>query len=226
MTRGNVVVELVQVQSASKRWDLSRPRTWAIIAVGLLLIALICGFVWMQRSPPNLRYASASATQEWVKAWQAGEVVALVRHTERCDRSTNTCLGPADGITQAGSIAAADVGRGFTQLGLEKTQFFSSPLTRTMQTAHYMLGHDAVAAEWLETCGPTMRNELVAHKTPGQNMILVTHSGCIADFERQTGYPRAVAAEYGSTVLSRIDAQGKLDVIGIMNPEGWQRLTK
>ena len=226
MTRGNVVVELVHVQSASKRWVLSRPRTWAIIAVGLLLITLICGFVWVQRSPANLRYASASATQEWVKAWQAGEVVALVRHTERCDRSTNTCLGPADGITQAGSIAAAEVGRGFTQLGLEKTRFFSSPLTRTLQTAHYMLGHDAVAAEWLETCGPTMRNEVVAHKTAGQNMILVTHSGCIADFERQTGYPRAVAAEYGSTVLARIHAQGTLEVIGIMNPEGWQRLAK
>jgi len=226
MTRGNVVVELVHVQSASKRWVLSRPRTWAIITVGLLLITLICGFVWVQRSPANLRYASASATQEWVKAWQAGEVVALVRHTERCDRSTNTCLGPADGITQAGSIAAAEVGRGFTQLGLEKTRLFSSPLTRTLQTAHYMLGHDAVAAEWLETCGPTMRNEVVAHKTAGHNMILVTHSGCIADFERQTGYPRAVAAEYGSTVLARIDAQGKLEVIGIMNPEGWQRLAK
>jgi len=226
MTRGNVVVELVHVQSASKRWVLSRPRTWAIIAVGLLLITLICGFVWVQRSPANLRYASASATQEWLKAWQAGEVVALVRHTERCDRSTNTCLGPADGITQAGSIAAAEVGRGFTQLGLEKTRFFSSPLTRTLQTAHSMLGHDAVAAEWLETCGPTMRNEVVAHKTAGHNMILVTHSGCIADFERQTGYPRAVAAEYGSTVLARIDAQGKLEVIGIMNPEGWQRLAK
>ncbi|RVD79772.1 histidine phosphatase family protein [Pseudomonas koreensis] len=226
MTRGNVVVELVQIQSAPKRSNLSRPRTWAIIAVGLLLIALILGFVWMQRSPANLRYASASATQEWVNAWQAGEVVALVRHTERCDRSTNTCLGPADGITQVGSVAAGVVGRGFTQLGLEKTQFFSSPLTRTMQTAHYMLGHDAVAQEWLETCGPTLRDDVVAHKTPGQNMILVTHSGCIADFERQTGYPRAVAAEYGSAVLMRIDAQGQLKVIGIMNPEGWQRMSK
>ncbi|NNA56177.1 histidine phosphatase family protein [Pseudomonas koreensis] len=226
MTRGNVLVELAHVQSAPRRWDLSRPRTWAIIAVGLLLISLICGFVWMQRSPANLRYVSASATREWVSAWQAGEVVALVRHTERCDRSTNTCLGPADGITQVGSVAAASVGRGFELLGLEKTELFSSPLTRTMQTAHYMLGHDAVAQEWLETCGPTIRDEMVAHKTPGQNMILVTHSGCIADFERQTGYPRAVAAEYGSAVLTRIDAQGQLKVIGIMNPEGWQHMNK
>ena len=226
MTRGNVVVELAQVQSAPKRSYLSRPRAWAAIAVGVLVISLICGFVWLQRSPANLRYVSASATQEWVKAWQAGEVVALVRHAERCDRSSNVCLGPADGITQLGSASAATVGRAFTQLGMQQTQVFTSPLTRTAQTAHYMFGRDAVAAEWLETCGPTMRNEVVAHKTAGQNMILVTHSGCIADFERQTGYPRAVAAEYGSTVLARIDAQGKLEVIGIMNPEGWQRLAK
>ncbi|RON61857.1 histidine phosphatase family protein [Pseudomonas fluorescens] len=226
MTRGNVVVELVQIQSASKRWDLTRPRTWAVIAVGLLLSALICGFAWMQRSPANLRYASASATQEWVKTWQAGEVVALVRHTERCDRSTNTCQGPADGITQVGSAAATGIGRAFTQLGLQNTQVFSSPLTRTLQTAHYMFDHDAVAQEWLEVCGPTLRNDVVAHKTPGQNMILVTHSGCISDFEKQTGYPRAVAAEYGSAVLVRIDPKGQLNVIGIMNPDGWPQLNK
>ncbi|MFJ2280356.1 histidine phosphatase family protein [Pseudomonas sp. NPDC087803] len=226
MTRGNVVVELVHIQSASKRSYLSRPRAWAAIAVGMLVIILLCGFVWLQRSPSNLRYVSASATQEWLKAWQAGEVVALVRHTERCDRSSNICLGPEDGITQSGGLAAAAVGLAFTQLGMQQTQVFTSPLTRTAQTAHYMFGRDAVAAEWLETCGPTMRDELVAHKTPGQNMILVTHSGCIADFERQTGYPRAVAAAYGSAVLSRIDAQGQLEVIGIMNPEGWQRLNK
>ncbi|MHA3737275.1 lipopolysaccharide core heptose(II)-phosphate phosphatase PmrG [Pseudomonas sp. Eth.TT006] len=226
MTRGNVLVELAHVQSASRRRERSRLRTWTIIAVGLLLITLICGFVWVQRSPANLRYASASATQQWLGAWKAGEVVALVRHTERCDRSSNTCLGPADGITQIGSVAAADVGRSFTQLGLEKTQVFSSPLTRTMQTAHYMLGHEAIAQEWLQTCGPAMRDEVVAHKTPGQNMILVTHSGCIADFERQTGFPRAVAAEYGSAVLARIDAQGQLEVIGLMNPEGWKHMNK
>lgn len=220
------MIELLQLKSPTKEWRVSRLRMWVTTSCLLLVAALISGFVWSQRSPNDLGSAGRAATAEWTKAWQAGEVVALVRHTERCDRSSNTCLGPADGITQVGRDAAVSVGHGFVQLGMERAEVLSSPLTRTAQTARFMFGQDAMAQDWLEVCGPTLRNDVVAHKNAGHNLVLITHSGCISDFEKQTGFPHAVAAEYGSALLVRIDSQGALKVLGIMNAESWLQIAK
>ncbi|WP_445178320.1 histidine phosphatase family protein [Pseudomonas sp. McL0111] len=196
------------------------------VACLTLVTALVSGFLIITRSPTDLGHAGHSDTAQWMSAWKAGEIVALVRHEERCDRSTNACLGPADGITKLGSDSAASIGRGFVNLGMQQAQVFSSPLTRTMQTAQYMFGEEAVAQDWLEICGPTFRNDIAAHKTAQRNLVLVTHSGCISDFEKQTGYPHAIPAAYGSALLMRIDAKGDLKVLGILNPDAWAQFKK
>jgi len=190
----------------------------------VLVIALVSGFVWVTRSPVNLGQSGQAARTDLTHAWQAGEVAVLVRHAERCDRSDNLCLGPADGITQVGNDSAAAVGKGFMGMGMQQAQVFTSPLTRTVQTAHAMFGQDATAQNWLESCGPTLRNDVVAHKVAHHNLVLVTHSGCISDFEKQVGFPHAVAAEYGSALFVRIDDKGELKVLGIMNADAWSRL--
>jgi phosphohistidine phosphatase SixA len=197
-----------------------------MLACLTLTTALVSGFFVITRSPTDLGHAGYSDTLQWMNAWKAGEVVALVRHEERCDRSTNVCLGPADGITRLGSESAATIGHGFVDLGMQQAQVFSSPLTRTVQTAQYMFGEEVVTQDWLEICGPTFRNDITAHKTAQRNLVLVTHSGCISDFEKQTGYPHAVPAAYGSTLLMRIDAQGNLKVLGILNPDAWAQFKK
>ncbi|WP_246226478.1 histidine phosphatase family protein [Pseudomonas atagonensis] len=190
----------------------------------MFVAILVSGFVFWPRSPTDLDHANSRITAQWMQAWQAGEVVALVRHTERCDRSANSCLGPADGITQVGSVAAQALGQGFRQLGMQQAQVLSSPLTRTAQTAHYMFGQDASAQDWLATCGPVLRDEVIAHKADKQNLVLVTHSSCISDFEKQTGFPHAIAAEYGSVLLVRIDSHKQLNVLGIINVPFWKTL--
>ncbi|MDI2142410.1 MULTISPECIES: histidine phosphatase family protein [unclassified Pseudomonas] len=196
-----------------------------LTGIGVVVaIGLVSGFVWVTRSPVDLGHAGKAARADWTQAWQAGEVVALVRHAERCDRSVNLCLGPADGITQAGNDSAALVGKGFVGLGMKQAQVFTSPLTRTVQTARAMFGQDATPQTWLESCGSSLRNDVVAHKVAKRNLVLVTHSGCISDFEKQTGFPHAVAAEYGSTLFARIDDKGQLKVLGIMNADAWSQL--
>lgn len=220
------MIESLQLKKSAKQWRFPRLRL-LLTAFGLVLVtALVSGFVWSQRSPKDLGNAASTVTAEWMKAWQAGEVVALVRHTERCDRSTNLCLGPADGITQVGRDAAVAVGQGFVRLGMKQAEVFSSPLTRTAQTAHSMFGQDAITQDWLEVCGPTMRHDVVAHKTARHNLVLITHSGCISDFEKQTGYPHAVTAQYGSALLVRIDPQGELKVLGILNENAWSKIAQ
>ncbi|MCU0070527.1 histidine phosphatase family protein [Pseudomonas koreensis] len=211
----------MQLAATYKQRRARRPRTLLTITGSVLAAALVSGFVWWPKSPLDLAHADKAITAEWTKAWQAGEVVALVRHTERCDRSDNLCLGPADGITRVGSTAAAAVGKGFEHLGMQQAQVLSSPLTRTAQTAHFMFGQDASTQDWLATCGPTLRDDVVAHKVAQHNLVLVTHSGCISDFEKQTGFPHAAGAEYGSTLFVRINEKGQLKVLGVMNADAW-----
>ncbi len=215
----------MQFISANKKGRLKHMRILVLLAWLLPLAALVSGFVWWPRTPTYLGNAGPAETSRLVTAWKAGEVVALVRHTERCDRSENLCLGPADGITQVGSAAATAVGQGFTHLGMDRAQVLSSPMTRTAQTAHFMFGHDAATQEWLATCGPTLRNDVVAHKVAQHNLVLVTHSGCISDFEKQTGFPHAATAEYGSALFVRIGGKGQLEVLGIVNADTWPQLS-
>lgn len=154
--------------------------------------------------------------------WQAGNVVVLVRHAERCDRSSNPCLGPADGITRMGSTAAANVGKAFQAMGMENTDIMNSPLTRTTQTARYMFDKQSVSQEWLATCGDTMRDDVLAHKVAHRNLVLVTHSGCISDFESQMGFKHARSSEYGSALFVSVGAGGQPQVLGILNAQDWQ----
>ncbi|MHC8299852.1 lipopolysaccharide core heptose(II)-phosphate phosphatase PmrG [Pseudomonas sp. ZS1P83] len=194
------------------------------LIVALVIVAGVTGFVLWSRSPPNLSTAGTATKADLLQRWQDGEIVALVRHTERCDRSANPCLGPADGITQAGSVNAAAVGQGFQRLGLAQTDVLSSPVTRTVQTSHYMLGKDAMTQDWLSICGKTLRNDVVAHKVAHRNLVLVTHSGCIHDFEAQTGFRHAPKSEYGSSLFVRVGADGQLKVLGIVKANDWHSL--
>jgi phosphohistidine phosphatase SixA len=224
--KGQVVEVQMQLTAAGKQRRRSRPGKLLTMLVSALVVVLVSGFVWWPRTPVDLGHAGKTARAEWAQAWQAGEVVALVRHTERCDRSDNACLGPTDGITRMGTAAAAKVGQGFVTLGMQHAQVLSSPLTRTTQTAHFMFGQDADTQDWLATCGPTLRDEVVAHKVAQRNLVLVTHSGCISDFEKQTGFPHAASAEYGSTLFVRINEKNQLKVLGVMNSNTWPQPTE
>ncbi|MGE8150281.1 histidine phosphatase family protein [Pseudomonas vancouverensis] len=197
-----------------------------LTATGAVLgIALVTGFVLWPKSPALLIHENAKSRAELLKSWEAGDVAVLIRHAERCDRSDHQCLGPADGITLIGSEASTHVGEALTHLGLAKADIMTSPVTRTAQTAHYMFHNDPMAQEWLASCGSTLRNDVVAHKVAHRNLVLVTHSGCIADFEKQTGYKHAAKdAEYTSSLFVRIEPNGQLQVLGIVNAEDWNTL--
>ncbi len=202
----------------------SRRVKLASLIATVVAVIVVTGFVLWTKSPTHLANANPSAKAELLKDWQAGEVVALVRHAERCDQSSNPCLGPADGITRFGNESSTAVGQHFMRLGMAQTDVLSSPATRTVQTSHAMFGTDPVSQEWLVTCGKTLRNDVVAHKQAHRNLVLVSHSGCIGDFLADTGFPHAAKSEYGSSLFLRIDTNGQLQVLGIVNPEDWNAL--
>ncbi|MEB0045201.1 MULTISPECIES: histidine phosphatase family protein [unclassified Pseudomonas] len=209
----------------SKRSKTSRSIKIVLAACVLLAVVLVTTYFLFTRSPANLGNAGSQASAELLRQWKAGEVAALVRHAERCDRSSNPCLGPADGITRIGSEAAATVGQGFMQLGMSQTDVFTSPMTRTQQTARAMFDKDAATQEWLTgECSQNLRDDVIAHKVPHRNLVLVTHSGCISHFEAQSGFKHAAATEYTSSLFVSIGNDGKLKVLGVLNAADWHSL--
>ncbi|PRA57091.1 histidine phosphatase family protein [Pseudomonas sp. MYb115] len=194
---------------------------WILALWGLGLAVLVMGLMLWPRSPTLLAQGNHLAESRLIEQWQAGELVVLVRHAERCDQSNNPCLGPPDGITRVGELASANVGKALSLLGLERTDVLTSPTTRTVQTAHSMFSREVTQQEWLAACGTTLRDEVVAHKSARRNLVLVTHSGCISEFEAQNGFRRAMKAAYTSALFVTIKPDGQLEVLGILNTEDW-----
>ena len=123
-------------------------------------------------------------------SWQLGNVVVLVRHLERCDRSEAPCLEGEDGITARSVGVGTALGEDFLQLGLGRAAVYNSPLARTDQTADVLFGDDSSDRDWLYHCrkNETLLNDIIHFKQPGTNLVLVTHSTCIARFEQSLGF--------------------------------------
>lgn len=197
---------------------------WLLPIAVLGVAVLVMGFVGWPSSPLLLAQGNRLSEARLVEQWQAGDLAVLIRHAERCDQSSNPCLGPPDGITQVGEQASIELGKAFSVLGLQQTDIYSSPSTRTAQTAHSMFGGQVSQQQWLVECGKTLRDEVVAHKSARRNLVLVTHSGCISDFEAQSGFRHALKAAYTSALFVSIKADGQLQALGTLNTEDWPLL--
>nr|BFD43708.1 histidine phosphatase family protein [Pseudomonas sp. FFPRI_1] len=188
-----------------------------------VLTILVSGFVLWPGTPLDLGVGNQMQQSGAYRHWQGGEVIALVRHAERCDRSEKPCLGPEDGITLDGSSTASEVGQAFRSLGMAATDVFSSPATRTRQTSEYMFQQPVQTQDWLANCGDDFEQVIKAHKSLKRNLVLVTHSDCISDLERQLGYEHALASEYTSSLFVTLNGDGSLQILGIVNARNWPR---
>ena len=194
------------------------------VVVGVVLACsavLVMGLVWWPKPLTDLGQHENMITAGVYNHWQAGDVVALVRHAERCDRSSHTCLGSMDGITQAGSETAVIVGKAFSKLGMSNTDVMSSPLHRTAQTSFAMFGKASPDEAWLSSCEHEMLDSVLSHKMAHRNMVLVTHSGCMSALEKELGFAHAKTSEYSSTLLVSIGADRQPKVLGFINYQDW-----
>jgi len=71
-----------------------------------------------------------------------------------------------------------------------------------------------------------MGEEILTHKHADRNLMLVTHSGCISDFEEALGFEHAAHAEYGSALFVKLLPNGKFKALGIMNTKDWAAALK
>lgn len=188
------------------------------------LVALAAVCTWYASHTQVLDLSSAKEMHESgiYTQWAKGEVMVLIRHAERCDRSHNACLGDPAGITVAGSKVAADVGKGLARLGLENAELLSSPKVRTQQTARFIFGRPILTQTWLGQCNKGFADAALSHKNSGHNMVLITHSGCIDQMERHfkvAGGERFSA--YASALFISVADKGNARILGQMNASAW-----
>ncbi|KJZ51131.1 MULTISPECIES: lipopolysaccharide core heptose(II)-phosphate phosphatase PmrG [Pseudomonas] len=220
----NEVVDLTLTKPRSRRAFFKRlqPLWLGLFVVGLLL----AGSLFWHASPRDLGVGNRLLNSHVLPLWRDGDLIVLVRHEERCDRSTNPCLGPVEGLTISGSQHAENLGKAFKTLGMEGSDVLASPTIRTAQTLRFMFGKNELTSGQQAVCGAAMGEELLSHKTPGRNLVFVTHSGCIADFESTLGFPHATFPQYGSALFVQVLPNGKFKALGIVNNPDWPAALK
>jgi phosphohistidine phosphatase SixA len=197
--------------------------TVVVLASALLVIPLI---VWLLRpaAVPDLAHGNVAGARTLATEWAKGDVIVLVRHVERCDHSKAACLSGNDGITDRSRSVAVSVGARFEQLGLDKTDIYNSPMMRTSQTAGYMFNKVGVGEDWLVSCKGTMLRDALAHKVAGRNLILVTHSECMAQLEKDLKVSTSTLG-YGASLF--ISARKPLTpkMLGFIEASDWRSVT-
>ncbi|MCP8472870.1 histidine phosphatase family protein [Pseudomonas sp. ZM24] len=194
---------------------------WLLLPLAVLALGLISGF-WLIRPPAagNIAhdYASLEALREH---WRQGDLIILVRHAERCDRSSAPCLSAPDGITVRAQVAAHELGERFRVLGVADADIYSSPQVRAEQTAASMFGQQPAQQNWLYDCRGSMLRQAQQHKVAHRNLILVTHSECIEDLEATVSIAEPATPDYASSLFLINDGQGAPKLLGYLDADQW-----
>lgn len=199
----------------------SLPRGWLSLLAILPVIVLLSGFLPLDFSRPTPLLGDARRQAELRDHWRSGDLIVLVRHAERCDRSRAPCMADASGITLRGGLRAHEIGQDFAALGLANADILSSDQVRAVQTASSMFDRAPVEQPWLYRCEGSMLSQALQHKVAHRNLILVTHSECIEDLEHSVSVDDPATPDYASTLfmLSKTDQAPRL--LGYLDADQW-----
>ncbi|MEO8643962.1 histidine phosphatase family protein [Pseudomonas sp.] len=195
------------------------------IALGLAAIAALTAVTWYFLAPrvPDLGAGNNLVQSGLYEQWMDGNVIVMVRHAERCDRSSNPCFGAPEGITVNGQQQALAVAKGLQKLGLVKATLITSPETRTQQTADLIAGNAVTSQNWVGECDASFRDAAMAHKKLGENLVLITHSGCIDHFERTMRVPAGQrSSDYAEAFFIDADGAHAPKILGSLSVAQWK----
>nr|WP_178125114.1 histidine phosphatase family protein [Pseudomonas sp. Fl4BN1] len=192
------------------------------LLLAVLLVIPLSLWVFKPAAVPDLAHGNVAGINALTAGWAKGEMIVLVRHVERCDHSNAACLGPADGITDRAREVAVGLGAQFEHLGLERADIYNSPLTRTAQTASYMFSKVSSGDDWLFNCKNSMLRDVLAHKVAGRNLVLVTHSECMAQLEKDLKLATPTLGYGASLFVSTDTLNGAPKMLGMIEASDWR----
>ncbi|WP_085728029.1 histidine phosphatase family protein [Pseudomonas sp. R37(2017)] len=198
----------------------ARYRNALVVLASTLLVIPLTVFLLRPATAPDLAHGNASGAQALLTGWAKGDLIVLVRHVERCDHSSAPCLIGNDGITERSRSVATSVGAHFQSLGLDKTDIYNSPILRAAQTANFMFNKVGTGEFWLISCKGTMLRDALAHKVVGRNLILVTHSECMAQLEKDLDLPTSTLG-YGASLFISVETPQAPRMLGFIEASDW-----
>lgn len=213
---------LAGIKRSLNRGGLTRARYIALALLASLVVIALAFWLLRPVGPADLAHGNIAGDKALMASWAKGDTIVLIRHVERCDHSTAPCLDSADGITERARAVATGIGSQFAHLGLTDADIYNSPLTRTTQTSRYMFNTLGSAQDWLFNCKGTMLRDVLAHKVAGRNLVLVTHSECMVELEKELKLP-APTPGYGASLFFTLDtAQTQPKLLGLIEASDWQ----
>ncbi|MCJ8207313.1 histidine phosphatase family protein [Pseudomonas sp. RGM2987] len=203
---------------------LARYRNAAVVLASTLLAIPLVLWLLSPAAVPDLAHGNVAGARALAEGWAKGEMIVLVRHVERCDHAKAACLNNPEGITDRARAVAVGVGARFEQLGLDKADIYNSPLVRTAQTAGYMFNKVDTGEDWLMNCRHDLLRNALAHKVPGRNLILVTHSECMQAMETSLQRPASTFGYGASLFVSTAQPQAPR-LLGFIEASDWRSVT-
>lgn len=204
---------------------LGKSARYGLLALGIVLMAVICAVALRPTAVADLAEGTQAHKANLFSLWDSGDLVVLMRHAERCDHSSNPCLDQSDGITVKGRQMAQQVGLAFNHLGFNQVDVYNSPMRRTEQTSAYAFNRTSTGEDWLINCRKTMLEDVLKHKLDHRNMVLVTHSECVAALEQSLNTPAPSSIGYGSSLIVSIDPKTHVArVLGFIDAQDWGKV--
>ncbi|MGF6200448.1 phosphohistidine phosphatase SixA [Pseudomonas laurylsulfatiphila] len=202
----------------------ARYRNAAVVLASALLVIPLTFFLLRPATAPDLAHDNVAGAQALMTGWAKGDVIVLVRHVERCDHSSAPCLVGNDGITERSRSIAQSLGAQFKHLGLGKADIYHSPILRTAQTANFMFNKVGTGEDWLISCKGTMLRDALAHKVAGRNLVLVTHSECMEQLEKELNLPPSTLG-YGASLFISAETPQTPRMLGFIEASDWSSVS-
>ena len=203
-----------------------------ILLTIIIIVAIITTYLGSQLKHEEGPLTKGSKSLLDLEAhWAAGNVVSLVRHTERCDRSDGPCVDGKDGITVLGKVEAIKIGKAYEKLPKHDTTNYNSPTKRTKQSADFMFPGKSVDKKWLrDGCKENLLEDIFKYKEEAKNLILVTHNTCIESLDERQGNKLInmdikVDDTYGGSFFLAVDKeQSKAYFLGYLSADAWEKI--
>ncbi len=205
-------------------------KKYVLSALLAIVVVQLFFLMFQPKKTESLLSNNAKGLFDLEAHWRTGNVVTLIRHTERCDRSKNECFDGNNGITVLGVEEAIEVGKAYKNLPEHPTIIYNSPVKRTDQTADFMFGDKSSDQKWLRKgCKENLLNDIFSNKEDGKNLILITHSTCIDALgdgkgNKLIGLDIHEEETYGGSFFLSIDKDKKrVYVLGYLFAEDWNK---
>ncbi|MCV3038864.1 lipopolysaccharide core heptose(II)-phosphate phosphatase [Escherichia coli] len=148
------------------------------LIISLFVILVLLSIIYIARTPARLDMNDVAEIN------QKHQLIFLIRHGERCDRSTNICLSERDGITINGANKAQQYGNAFSKM-FPDYGLYSTDTVRTIQTASFFSGGKTATIPDISTCDDDAVNNILEISQSDNITVIFTHNHCLSKIAKK-----------------------------------------